>query len=73
MTPGIDPAGLVAHLRDRHGCSTVLLYGSVARGEDGPAREDPDLHARFVAALRPGASLEAVEDLLDGLDGIPME
>lgn len=36
MTPRIDSAALAARLRERHGCTTVLLYGSVARGEDGP-------------------------------------
>ena len=36
MTAPLDRAALAAYLHERHGCHTVLLYGSVARGEDGP-------------------------------------
>ncbi len=36
MVPGSEGAALAAYLRERHGCTAVLLYGSVARGEDGP-------------------------------------
>jgi hypothetical protein len=36
MTAPLDLPRLVAYLRERHACHTVLLYGSVSRGEDGP-------------------------------------
>lgn len=36
MTAPLDRDALAAYLHDRHDCHTVLLYGSVARGEDGP-------------------------------------
>ncbi len=58
--------------------SLSIAFGFMGRRYPGPkaalrtlATGNPDLHARFVAALRPGASLVDVVRLVDGLDAIP--
>jgi uncharacterized protein len=81
MRPGVDADGLVAHLADRHGCTTVLLYGSTARGEDGPESDldvlgfrDADGHENDTSGFQ-GRLLDAwikpVADLRSAVEGGP--
>jgi len=62
--------GIVA-LSERHRASSVAVFGSVARGEDGP-RSDVD----FLVEFKPGSSLFDVvrlEDALSELLGCPVD
>lgn len=53
----------IRELADRHGASAISVFGSVARGEDGP-HSDVDFLVKFPA----GATLRGVVELAESLE-----